>query len=275
MRLRIGNQTACSAASPLDPFEFAVAAGFDAFEFFPDRGPSGRGGWMEGDLDAGTRQAIRQRAAAAGIQLSVHAPLDWDLLREPAGERLDRVMAFTTELGAVLINLHLELGHGLEAFVAALEPACRRTAEAGVRLAVENTVYTGPEDFNRFFTALGRCRALPITHVGMTFDLGHANLYAATRNNYWRYLDALTPIVPLAHLHLHENFGDRDSHLPLFTGPARDNPSGIQGMVERLERRGFAGCAILEQWPQPPSLLVEARDGLARMAARGGPPPCS
>ena len=89
------------------------------------------------------------------------------------------------------------------------------------------------------------------------------------------YLDALTPIVPLAHLHLHENFGDRDSHLPLFTGPARDNPSGIQGMVERLERRGFAGCAILEQWPQPPSLLVEARDGLARMAARGGRPPCS
>ncbi len=35
---RIGNQTSFAAASPLEPFDFALANGFTAFEFFPDRG---------------------------------------------------------------------------------------------------------------------------------------------------------------------------------------------------------------------------------------------
>jgi hypothetical protein len=63
-------------------------------------------------------------------------------------------------------------------------------------------------------------------------------------------------------LHLHENYGDRDSHLTLFTGPSRDNTTGLEGLIDRLARRGFAGSAILEQWPWPPSLLVDARKRL-------------
>ena len=54
--LHIGNQTSF-AASVLEPFEFAVANGFTAFEFFPDRGYSGVGGWDEGDLSGDTRQS--------------------------------------------------------------------------------------------------------------------------------------------------------------------------------------------------------------------------
>ena len=59
--LRIGNQTSF-AASVLEPFEFAVDNGFTAFEFFPDRGYSGTGGWGEGDLSGATRRAICQTA---------------------------------------------------------------------------------------------------------------------------------------------------------------------------------------------------------------------
>jgi sugar phosphate isomerase/epimerase len=99
----------------------------------------------------------------------------------------------------------------------------------------------------------------------MCFDLGHANLHELTRNNYWRFLDGLSEQVPIIHLHLHENYGDRDSHLVLFTGPSRDNTAGLEGLIDRLARRGFAGCAILEQWPSPPSLLVEARNRLCRL----------
>jgi hypothetical protein len=36
----------------------------------------------------------------------------------------------------------------------------------------------------------------------------------------------------------------------------------LLGLLERLKSRGFQGCAILEQWPQPPDLLTEARDRL-------------
>ena len=45
-------------------------------------------------------------------------------------------------------------------------------------------------------------------------------------------------------------------------GPAK---AGIVGFVERMKRRGFSGSIILEQWPDPPALLVNARDRLIRM----------
>jgi sugar phosphate isomerase/epimerase len=89
-------------------------------------------------------------------------------------------------------------------------------------------------------------------------DIGHANLCASTHNQFIRYLDLLAAEVPLIHIHAHENYGDRDSHLTLFTGPAREDDSGIRAFVERLHRRVYRGAVILEQWPQPPQLLVEA-----------------
>src|SRR5947209_6292522 len=41
--ISIGNQTAFSAASLMEPFEYALANGFDAFEWFPDKKESGAG----------------------------------------------------------------------------------------------------------------------------------------------------------------------------------------------------------------------------------------
>jgi len=260
--IRIGNQTSFAAASMLDPFEFALTNGFNAFEFFPNRGFSDCAGWDERDLTGETRRHIRQTALAGGIELTVHAPLEINPLRDPEDGRLYSTVEFAAEIGAKLLNLHLGLSEGAERFVEALRRALQLTAEAGLRLALENTVHTGPDDFNRFFEALRQGLDFPVAHAGMCFDLGHANLYEPTRNDYWRFLDGLSEHVPVIHLHLHENYGDRDSHLTLFTGPSRDNTAGLEGLIDRLARRGFAGCAILEQWPWPPSLLVDARNRL-------------
>ena len=264
--LRIGNQTSF-AVSAMEPFEFAVANGFTAFEFFPDCGFSGVGGWHENDLNDATRRSIRQSASEKSIELTVHAPLEFNPLHNREDDRLYSTIEFARALGATLLNLHLEVSQGVDRFVEALGPALRLTAEAGLKLAIENTVWTGPEDFNQLFEALHRRGEFPSTHAGMCFDLGHANLFGATQNDYCRYLDSLSAQVPIIHLHLHENFGDRDSHLTLFTGPARENSAGIEGLLGRLIRRGFSGCAILEQWPQPPSLLVNARDRLLELVA--------
>jgi len=258
--IRIGNQTACSARTVLEPFEFALANNFTAFEFFPDRGFSGVGGWAENDLDGTTRRWIRQTAVDREIELTVHTTLEFNPLKNPEDGRLHSTVEFAHDIGATLVNLHLEIGQGVERFVESLRPALRLTAEAGLKLAIENTVWTGPRDFNAVFAALHGQGEVPFPHAGMCFDLGHANLFGELQNNYLAYVDALSHEVPIIHLHLHENFGDRDSHLPLFKGPSRDNPAGLVGVVERLHRRAFKGCAILEQWPQPASLLVEARD---------------
>jgi len=263
--IRIGNQTAYSARSVLEPFEFAVAQGFTAFEFFPDRGYLGVGGWAETDLDAPARRQIRDLAHDNDIVLTMHAPLPFNPLKQPKDGRLYSSVEFAHDIGAVLLNLHLDIGEGPARFVETLEPTLRLTAQSGLKLAIENTVWTGPEDFNAVFRELRERTDLPSKHVGMCFDLGHANLYGATQNNYWRYLDTLSAEVRVNHLHLHENSGDRDSHLPLFTGPARHNATGIAGMLNRVRRRGFDGCIILEQWPSPPTLLVNARDGLVNL----------
>jgi len=262
---RIGNQTSFAAARPLEPFEFAAAQGFAAFEFFPDRGFAGRGGWDERELDAATRRYIRQAALAKDIALSVHAPLEFNPLCNGEDDRLYSSLEFAAEIGASVFNLHLDCSAGIERFAEVLRPTLLVSAEAGVELVLENTVFTGPDDFNQFFAALHDAPGCPVAHVGMCFDLGHANLCAATRNDYWRFMDQLSDEVPIRHLHLHENFGDRDSHLTLFTGPARTNSRGLEGFLKRLAGRRFSGCAIFEQWPQPPALLLEARDRLLRL----------
>jgi sugar phosphate isomerase/epimerase len=267
MALRIGNQTTFAAPSALDPFEFAIAHGFRAFEFFPDRGPAGNGGWDERALSSAERDYIKRAALACDLQLTVHAPLTFDPLRDPNDSRLHSTVEFARDIGAVLLNLHLDLSQGVDAFARSLGPALEATRMAELQLALENTVWTGPEDFNQFFRHLDQTMPGEFQHVGMCFDMGHANACAATRNDYCGFLDRLAPHVPVTHLHLHENYGDRDSHLTLFTGPSRDSAAGLLGMVQRLDGRGFDGCGIMEQWPQPPSLLVEARNKLAALLA--------
>ena len=262
MNVRIGNQTAFAAKSSLEPFEFALEQGFEVFEFFPDRGPAGTAGWDERGMSLDEREYIRRAAELCGLALTVHAPLAFDPLREPSDVRFNSTVELARDIGAGLVNLHLDMSQGAEVFGRALLPALQATRQAGLQLALENTVWTGPEAFNTFFDWLRAHEPRLVRHVGMCFDLGHANLCAATLNDYCGFLDQLNADIPIIHLHLHENFGDRDSHLPLFTGPSRNNPAGILGLLERLQRRAFDGCAILEQWPHPPGLLVEARDRL-------------
>jgi phosphoglucan,water dikinase len=276
--VRIGNQTAISAASIMEPFELALAQGLKAFEWFPDRQVDEQGvrhGWDEDDIDAEQRQAIRRRALEADVSLSVHAPWQANPLTPEGRPLLEHSVDFARDIGAGLVNLHLYMDRGSRAYVEALAPIVAY-ADAGsgprVRISIENTPLTGPEDFNRVFSRLADL-GLGGDRVGMCLDMGHANLYAGTRNDYIRYLDSLAPELPIIHLHMHENRGDRDSHLTLFTGPSRDDDRGIRALIERLQRRGYRGAMILEQWPRPPELLLEAAQRLQQLLrARPSPP---
>lgn len=258
----IGNQTAYSAATLDEPFAYALSQGFDAFEWFPDRKPDG-GGWDETQLDPARRRSIREAAGARGMRLSVHAHWQANPLRRDAHPLFLSNLELAKDLGAALLNIHLYHEAGLAAYVEAITPLVRAVAEAGIALAIENTPEHPPEYFNELFARLRALSAVPTGHVGMCLDLGHANLCAATRNDYLQYVDRLDPAVPITHLHLHENWGDHDSHLPLFTGPSARDDAGIRGLLERLDRRAFAGSMILEQWPQPPTLLNQIRDRLS------------
>ncbi len=259
--IHIGNQSAYSAATPTEPFEYAVTRHFDAFEWFPDK-KADQAGWDENDLDEPRRRSIRQTALDRGLRLSVHARWQANPLREDSTPLFQKDLELARDVGAALLNIHLYTDRGLAAYVESILPLARQAAEAGLQLSIENTPEHSPEDFNELFERLRAVDSLSTRRVGMCLDLGHANLCAATRNEYLKFFDRLDPRVPIIHLHLHENWGDADRHLPLFTGPAGRDDSGVRGILERLRRRNFSGSIILEQWPQPPALLDQARDRL-------------
>jgi phosphoglucan,water dikinase len=271
-RIRIGNQTASSAPALMAPFEYAVENGFDAFEWFPDRNSSGTG-WDVGDVDSETRNRVRSTAMLHDVRLSVHAPWQANPLKPEAQPLLHGSLDFAREIGASLLNIHLYAEEGTDAYLSAIAPLIGRLAEAGIQLALENTPLTTPWQFNEFFARLRELHPSGADCVGMCLDIGHANLCAPTRNDYLRYLGELDPRVPIIHLHAHENWGDRDSHLPLFTGPAANDTTGIETLLERITKRNFSGSIILEQWPDPPGLLNIARDKLNRLLDESPPRP--
>ena len=259
-RIRIGNQTAFSASRFMDPLEFAVEHGFGAFEWFADKKhePDGStAGWEETDIEEKKRNKIRQIGESHDISYTVHAPWQANPLHPRAEKLLKRSVDFAQDIGANLVNLHLYTDRGIDAYVNSLVPVISYAASQGIRLSIENTPLTGPTDFNDLFRCLDKLN-IDTSHVGMCLDIGHANLFSGTWNDYIRYIDELEPGVPIIHLHLHENWGDRDSHLPLYTGPARDSDAGLRALVERLQQRRYNGAMIMEQWPQPPELLTTA-----------------
>ncbi len=266
-RIRIGNQTAISCGDRLEPFAFALRHGFDAFEWFADKKVSADGttaGWDEGDMDAASRASIRAAGQTHDVHFTVHAPWQANPLN-PGGEAvLFRSLEFARDIGAVLVNLHLAMDDGAAGFVQSLLPLARAAGSEGVKLTLENTPHTTPQDFNDTFALLMDAE-LPAGTVGMCLDIGHANLCAVTHNDFLRFYDELAEHVPLFHLHMHENYGDADKHLTLFTGPAGADDSAIRAFLERLRDRAYGGVMILEQWPDPPELLVDAAARLRQL----------
>lgn len=263
MTLRIGIQSSFIAQPLTAPFDFAVRHGFDAFEWYPDRLSDGSG-WTASDLTQTERITLRNRARDAGIRFSVHAPMVVDLFRPETNGELEDSLHLAVDLGADLLNLHFTQFDRIDDFARSLVPLLDRCTAAGIRLALENMPAVAPEDINRLFALL------PRTGIGLCLDVGHANLFPDTRNDYLAYLDRLDPAVPIIHLHLHENDGRTDSHLLVFHGAAGQDPAGIVGLFDRLAKRKFTGRVILQQWPTPPEQLLEARDRLLEVLQKEG-----
>lgn len=261
--LRIGNQTAFSAAYPTAPFDFALENNFDAFEWFNDKRHGW--GWAQEDSDAHDRARIREIGQSRKIAYSVHARCQADANSPADREEIFRSIDFARDIGAGLVNIYYSDSQGPEGFAESLTAVYERAKAAGVRLSVENTVFVGPDVFNRLFTVLQKRLGEVPGDLGMCFDMGHANLCAASRNNYVGFLEKLESFVPVIHLHVHENWGDGDSHLPLFTGPAGQDDSGVRTMLRLLKERGFDGAVIMEQWPNPPEQLLGARNRLKQL----------
>ena len=78
--------------------------------------------------------------------------------------------------------------------------------------------------------------------IGLTFDVGHLNIHRKhgfTEKDLLKEFQAMAPHIK--HLHLTDNFGSYDSHLP----PGMGNVP-IKQYLEELEKQGFKGRTIVE-----------------------------
>lgn len=162
--------------------------------------------------------------AADGIQCTIHAPfMDLNpgspepLIREATAKRFSQVMDAAEILRPVSMVFHPGydrwrqgesqkewLGYALETF----RPVLDRALKIGTAIAVENIFETEPS------TLKGLLDAVDSPSFRHCFDVGHWNLFKTVGMDEW--FSVLGPYI--AHVHVHDNNGLRDDHMPLGDG---------------------------------------------------------
>lgn len=214
------------------------------------------------ELSASARQRLRA-LSANGLRLSLHMPihgvnLTWPVRAVAAASlrELVRTLDLAGEIGAEVVVIHPgRLPAEYVPFPAwherawdmlrfALGLLLPRAARLGVRLALENL--GNGRDRGLVQTAQEHAAILAeFPELWACFDLGHLHTLGGSPQEH------IAAVAPrLIHVHLHDNRGDWDAHLPLDEGTAPWREA-----LQALREHDFRGYIILE--------LPEA-DGLKR-----------
>ena len=256
-RIRIGNQTNCHVPA-LKPFRYAVEQGFDAFEWFSDYGEAG---WNEATFSPEQIREIRRCGEEKNIRFSVHAPWCADPTTSSGQKDILQSIALAGRIDAKVVNIHIFPEYEEEMFCQSLQPLLEAAKQTRVLISLENVASCSPEKINAVFACLRKSED-SAAYTGLCLDIGHAHIYAAPDGDFNSYLEKISDAIPIIHMHIHENDGQRDLHLPLFTGSCRIDESPVERLLKNLRRRQFCGSMIMEQWPSPPEQLVKTRQHL-------------
>ncbi len=174
-------------------------------------------------IDAALQQLARE-LSSAGLSATVHAPfMDLNpgaldpLVRDATLIRYQQTLDAAATLGATVVVFHpgydrwryggqsrLWIDQSLKFW----PPLLRRAEQQQIRMALENIFEEEPTSLTDLVTEIDS------DWLGHCFDTGHWNLFGQSSLPEW--LSALG--ARLFHLHLHDNFGDRDAHLPVGAG---------------------------------------------------------
>jgi sugar phosphate isomerase/epimerase len=179
--------------------------------------------------------------------VTIHAP--FNDLNPGAGDpriievtriRLLQTLDFAERTGARLIVCHPGYEHWryagnidlwLEASLKFWPEILGRAEQLNCHIAVENVFDTHYEALLRLLNSLDH----PM--IGHCFDIGHWHLFSEVKLTEW--FDALAP--HLKHLHLHDNTGTSDAHLPIGEGNIP-----FQSLWTELQQRQLAPSMTLE-----------------------------
>ncbi len=203
-------------------------------------------------MTARERKRLRGLLCEAALNVSLHAPL-YDI--NPASPNPKAEALAWSELSAC-VDLAQELGAGVlvihpgsvpaehpphyreqawRRFIFGLETLGTYAQGRGVQVALENKqrgrgedLVTTPEEHLQVLQS--------VPSVGACLDLGHSHTLGIDPQVY---VDALGP--RLLHVHLHDNQGSRDEHLPLGEGTL-----DWRRALSVLDASNYSGVVVLE-----------------------------
>jgi sugar phosphate isomerase/epimerase len=226
-----------------------AAAGFD----FVDLTLEPPGAWPV--ESAAVAEMVRSRGLGIVGHTAYFLPIasPYPELRERAAELFERALDVFAEAGASHVNVHPDpLTRPVEEAVERnVEPIGRLVERAGARgltLMLENLggSFARPAELRPIFEAV----------AGLAFhlDVGHAHMGRRPEepNRTAELLEAFGS--RLAHVHVHDNRGIDDLHLPLGVGSI-DWP----GVVRALKGTGYDGTVTLEVFGDQRSYLDLSR----------------
>ena len=223
-----------------------AAAGFAALELSLLSGPE--------RFDHSRSEAVAEFGDAAADQglavWSVHEPeipeclgAESTLEQDRAADQVRRCLEVAHRLGAVAIPSHLLMNQMLDAdaeeearierrLVDRLHQLAPDVRASGARIAFENT---GRRAWARPPALRRRMATLPTDAYGFVLDTGHSNLMS----DMDELLDALG--TRLITLHLDDNHGESDDHLPPLAGT-----TDWDAVRTRLDELDYQGCLLYE-----------------------------
>jgi len=157
--------------------------------------------------------------------VAIHGPFigiefahDDHLIRDAVQRRLDMTFEAAIELKAGRVILHSGYRHEYDLFklrnrwrerqVEFWKQEIRRWAESGITIAIENNAETMPD------LLVSLADGVDHTSLGLCFDIGHQHVFSDLDASEWvRRMGKR-----LIHVHLHDNDGTADRHLPMGEG---------------------------------------------------------
>lgn len=205
------------------------------------------------ELDGRKVEVIRRFVKERGLSLSVHAPFaDINIastspsIRGAIMRRLKKSMRLSARLCPEYWIFHPGVRSAIGDIVPGLDwkinlvsvrELLREARQYGMRIAIENTPRTFPfmlkcvDDFKRFYGELGD----EGLELGIALDVGHANISGELNEMIRSFHERIV------HAHLHDNNGDRDSHLGIGFGKIN-----WPGLIEDLMSVEYNGALVVE-----------------------------
>lgn len=167
---------------------------------------------------------LHEELSSKGLRATIHGPF-MDMspggadegVRELTAEQFSTLIEKTKGLGPAAIVLHAGYDERyfdgdtelwLAQSVKTWTPLAKEAERAGVVLAIENIFEERPDTLKDLVCAVDS------PNLRVCLDAGHINLYSAVAMEDW--FTSLGPYI--AELHIHDNFGVRDDHLPIGDG---------------------------------------------------------